>query len=93
MKRSTASPPPKPTLWRNVRIAILLRVLAIAAYSTWYDRFSTTRWTSTLWVGIFPIDADGNPGTEQWLARLSPGDVAAIETFLNSEAHRHGVSV
>ena len=93
MKRHAATPPPKPTLWRNVRILILLLVLGIAAYSNWYDRYSTTSWEDTLWVGIFPIDADGNPGTQQWIARLSQDDVTAIETFLNSEAHRHGVTI
>jgi hypothetical protein len=80
-------------MWRNVRIAILLLVLAIAAYSNWYDRFSTTRWNDTVWIGIFPIDADGNSGTEKWLTHLSQDDVGAIETFLNSEAHRHGVTI
>jgi hypothetical protein len=80
-------------MWRNVRIAILLLVLAIAAYSNWYDRLSTTDWDETLWVGVFPIDADGNLGTANWLARLGQDDVTAIETFLNAEAHRHGVSI
>jgi len=80
-------------MWRNIRILFLLLLLGIAAYSNWYDRASTTDWDETLWVGIFPIDADGNPGTASWLARLSQDDVTAIETFLNAEAHRHGVSI
>lgn len=80
-------------MWRNIRIAFLLLLLAIGAYSNWYDRASTTDWDETLWVGIFPIDADGNAGTSRWLAGLSPDDVAGIETFLNAEAHRHGVAI
>jgi hypothetical protein len=80
-------------MWRNIRIAFLLLVLAVAAYSNWYDRLSTTDWDETLWVGVFPIDADGNRGTAKWLARLTQDDVTAIETFLNDEAHRHGVTI
>jgi hypothetical protein len=91
--RARKPPPPAPTLWRNVRIAFLLLLLAIAAYSNWYDQLSTTDWDETLWVGIFPIDADGGRGTAQWLARLSPEDLSAIERFLNDEAHRHGVTI
>jgi len=78
-------------MWRNIRIAFLLLLLAIGAYSNWYDRMSTTDWDETLWIGVFPVDADGNPGTARWLARLEQDDVTAIESFLNAEAHRHGV--
>jgi len=86
-------PQPAPTFWRNIRIAFLLLLLAIAAYSNWYDRWSTTDWDETLWVGVFPIDADGGRGTASWLAQLSQEDVSAIEEFLNAEAHRHGVGI
>jgi hypothetical protein len=84
---------PKPTLWRNVRIAFLLLLLAIAAYSNWYDRLSTTDWDETLWIGVFPVATDDNPGTADWIARLSQDDVADIERFLNDEAKRHGVAI
>jgi hypothetical protein len=93
LKPRTGTRPPAPTMWRNIRIAFLLMLLAIGAYSNWYDRASTTDWDETLWIGVFPIDADGHPGTSQWLARLSQDDVTAIETFLNAEAHRHGVAL
>ena len=35
-------------MWRNLRIAILLLILGMAAYSNWYDRYSTTDWDETL---------------------------------------------
>jgi hypothetical protein len=85
------APENPPTFWRNLRIAFLLIILGIAGYSTLYDRLSTTDWDETLWIGVFPIDADGKPGTAAWLARLDQDDVADIEQFLNDEAHRHGV--
>lgn len=93
MTRRPTKTPPAPTLWRNLRIAFLLLLLAIAAYSTLYDRLSTTDWDETLWIGVFPVDADGGRGTSEWLARLSNEDVAPIEDFLNAEAHRHGVTI
>jgi hypothetical protein len=93
LKRRAASPPPKPTLWRNLRIAFLLLLLGIAAYSNWYDRLSTTDWDETLWIGVFPVAADDHPATAKWLARLSQDDVIDIERFLNAEAKGHGVTI
>ena len=57
-------------VWRNVRIAILLLILGIAAYSNWYDRLSTTDWDETLYIGVFPIDDADNEVTRDYIARL-----------------------
>jgi hypothetical protein len=43
-------------VWRKVRIAFLLLFLGIAAWSNWYDRFSTTDWDETLYIGVFPVE-------------------------------------
>jgi hypothetical protein len=80
-------------VWRNVRIAILLLVLAIAAYSNWYDRLSTTDWDETLWIGVFPINADNGDAGAQYIGDLSTADLADIEVFINNEAHRYGVGI
>ena len=80
-------------MWRNIRIAILLLILGIAAYSNWYDRLSTTDWDETLYIGVFPIDDAGNEVTRDYIARLSADHVADIEQFLNREAHRYGITI
>jgi hypothetical protein len=90
-RRKTAARPP--TLWRNVRIAFLLLALGIAAYSNWYDRLSTTDWDETLWIGVFPLNAENSQVTANYLERLSQDDVADIELFLNREAQRYGVAI
>jgi hypothetical protein len=79
-------------VWRKLRIAVLLLILAIAAYSTWYDRASTTNWERTLWIGVFPINEGGDAG-RQYIADLSTADVADIESFINREARRYGVQL
>jgi hypothetical protein len=80
-------------MWRNVRIAILLLVLGLAAYSNWYDRLSTTDWDETLWIGVFPLNAEGSPATAAYLERLSQEDVSDIEQFLKREARRYGIAI
>jgi hypothetical protein len=80
-------------MWRIVRIAVLLLVLAIAAYTTLYDRLSTTDWDRTLWIGVFPVDVGNSEVSARYIAELTPEHLADIEQFINTEAHRHGIAV
>ncbi len=80
-------------VWRKLRIGLLLLVLAIAAWSNWYDRLSTTDWDETLTVGVFPIGDADDPRTADYIARLSTADVAEIEAFLNEEAAEYGIGI
>jgi hypothetical protein len=80
-------------MWRKLRIAILLFILAVAVYSNWYDRLSTTDWDETLWIGIFPVNADDGEVGARYIASLSAQDLADVEAFINEEAHRYGVRI
>lgn len=80
-------------MWRTIRIGFLLLVLAITAWSNWYDRFSTTDWDETLLIGVFPVNPDGNEASERYIAALRTEDFADIAEFLNEEAERHGVPI
>jgi hypothetical protein len=76
--------------WRNLRIAILLLVLIWAAGHTWLERIASTSWKEPLWVGIFPVNADGTPGTQSYIDALDEREFADIEDFITREAHRYG---
>lgn len=78
-------------MWKTLRIAVLLIVLAVVAGRTWLDQVQTQSWKNTLWVGIFPLNGDGSPGAERYIADLSPEDFTGIETFFQREAHRFQV--
>ncbi len=80
-------------MWRQLRILFLLLILGIAAWSTFYDRLSTTDWDETLWIGVFPINGEGGQATSDYLASLTAGDVADIERFINREAREFGVAI
>lgn len=81
------------SVWRSIRIGFLLFVLAIAAWSTWYDRLSTTDWDEPLHIGIFPINPEGAGSSDAYIERLSQQDFADIAAFINEEASRHGVGI
>ena len=80
-------------MWRNIRIFILLLVLLWAAVHTWFDRYYSTGWKQPLWVGIFPINADGSAAAQNYIDGLETREFADIEDFMAREAHRYGKQV
>jgi hypothetical protein len=80
-------------MWRVLRITILSVVLFIVAGQAWLDRFSTTRWQYTVYVGAFPVNADGSDVTARYLAQLDQRDLDEVDAFLKAEAHRYAVAV
>jgi len=79
-------------VWKALRITLLLLVLAVVAGQQLLDRIGTQSWKETLWVGLFPLDADHSPAAQRYLAALGPQDFADIETFFAREGRRYGVS-
>jgi hypothetical protein len=80
-------------VWRKLRIVVLMLVLGIAAYSTLYDRLTTTSWDRTLWIGVFPINADDSQASGDYISALNTERLADIERFINSEAKRYGITL
>ncbi|MBS0422383.1 MAG: hypothetical protein JSR66_32050 [Proteobacteria bacterium] len=80
-------------MWRNIRIAILLIVLLWAAVHTSFERYGSTRWKDPLWVGIFPVNADGTTTAQSYVDGIDIGDFADIGDFMAREAHRYGKSL
>ena len=80
-------------MWRLLRITVLSLTLFAVAALTWVDRERTTDWDNTLWIGIFPINADGRPETARYIAGLERSRLGAIEGFFAREARRHGIAL
>lgn len=80
-------------MWKTIRITVLLIVLVVVAGQTWLDRVQTQSWKNPLWVGIYPLNADGSSGAQQYIANLSADDFTSIETFFAREGHRFGLTL
>lgn len=78
-------------MWRGIRIAILLTVLVFVALGSIGDRLRTTDWDDTLWVGIFPINGDGQATTDRFIDALRVEQFADIEEFFSREAEDFGI--
>ncbi len=63
-KRPIEAAPTSPVSHRIQKPAhiFLLLVLLLVALSTWQDRYRSTRWREPLYVAIYPIAADAQPG-------------------------------
>ena len=80
-------------MWKTIRISFLLLVLVVVAGQALLDHFETRSWKNTLWVGVFPLNGDGSPRAESYIASLSPEDFTSIETFFQEQAQHYGISV
>lgn len=80
-------------MWRALRIGFLLLVLLVVAGQALIDRFSTTSWRRTVYVGAFPVSADASPVTADYLRHLNQGDIDEVSEFITAEARRYGVGV
>ncbi len=79
--------------FKNIRIVILLSLLALAAIYTQDQRLNTTSWYQPIEVTIFPINGDGSTNTERYIQQLSTKNFQDIDSFFIREAKRYSLIV
>lgn len=80
-------------MFKAVRISILLFILFFVAVSTWLTQARSTDWNNSLWVKVYPINADNSPESTQYIANLELRDFDGIESFLTREAAKYAVAL
>lgn len=80
-------------MFKTLRIVFLLLIFATVAQTAWQARSRATAWQDTLYVGIYPIAADGAATTRSHVAALQADSFSAIDTFFDAEAKRHHLAV
>jgi hypothetical protein len=80
-------------MFKAVRIAALLLILFFVAVNTWLSQSRSTDWNNSLWVKIYPINADGSDESARYIEGLDISTFAGIETFIAREAVRYGKTV
>jgi hypothetical protein len=80
-------------LFKFLRIAILLLILATVAQEAWLSQARITAWKEPVRVAIYPISGDGGAATTAYLLRLRPATFAPIEDFFVEEAQRYHLNV
>jgi hypothetical protein len=77
-------------MFKAIRIAILLFVLLFVSLSTWLTSARSTDWNNSLWLKIYPINADGSEASSREIARLKTEHFIDVEEFVAREAGRYG---
>ena len=80
-------------MFRALRIALLLLVLATVAQEAWLARSRAISWQDPLRVAIYPINGDGSAAAARYVASLTPTGFASIERFFDEEARRYGKDI
>ena len=76
-------------MFKAVRISILLFILLFVGLSTFLTQARSTDWNNSLWIKIYPINADGSPEAANYIQGLNTSDFEGIETFLRRETQRY----
>ncbi len=77
-------------MFKAIRIGILLLILFFVAVSTWLTQARSTDWNNTLWVKVYPINADGSEVAALYIDSLVESDFSGIEEFIAREIRRFG---
>ncbi|MCU7940285.1 MAG: hypothetical protein KZQ64_00085 [gamma proteobacterium symbiont of Bathyaustriella thionipta] len=77
---------------KHLRVFILLLILLIVALGTWVTQMRTTDWSHELRVVIYPINADKNDITEDYILNLSEQDFTPIIEFFIAELAHYGIN-
>ncbi len=80
-------------MFKAIRIGILLFILFFVAVNTWLTQSRSTDWNNSLWVKIYPINADGTDISDRYIKTLKTDSFTDIETFITREANRYGKTI
>ncbi len=77
-------------MFKAFRIGVLLLVLFFVATSTWLRAARSTDWNNSLYLKVYPINADGSPTVSRYIDRLDVDHFQDIEAFIAREVERYG---
>lgn len=80
-------------MFKAFRIAVLLLILFFVSLSTWLAQARSTNWNNSLWIKVYPINADGSDSSRDYIATLEVDDFASIESFFAREIEKYGHSL
>ncbi len=80
-------------MFKAIRITILLLILFFVAVSTWLTQSRSTDWNNSLWVKIYPINADNSVESRRYIESLTVDSFRSIEGFVAREIGKYGHEV
>lgn len=78
-------------MWRKLRIAVLLSILAIVSLGTWWQSNVNENWDKTFRITIYPVSNDGSTEVSNYINSLSANIFSPIPDFLQKQAADYGL--
>lgn len=79
-------------MWRNLRIIILLLILATVIQQTWLDK-ADLAWKHNLYVAVYPVNADASANVSAYLHTLTVDDFEPIAEYFAEEATQYNLGL
>lgn len=76
-------------MFKAIRISILLFILLFVGLSAFLTQARSTDWNNSLWIKIYPINADGSTESDAYIDTLKSADFEALEAFIKRETERY----
>lgn len=80
-------------MFKAIRIFILLLILLFVSVNTWLTQSRSTDWNNSLYVKVYPINADASGRVAKYIDSLKLDDFRSIEDFIAREVARFGRDV
>jgi len=79
--------------FKQIRITLLLLILTYVALDAFISNKRATEWKHPLRVVIYPINADGNPTTDQYISQFNNQSFDNFKPLLERGASRYGLNL
>ena len=80
-------------MFKAIRIGVLLFILLMVVLNTWLTQARSTDWKNSLWVKVYPVNADGSDATARYIESLDLRHFEDIEAFFADEAEKYGHNI
>ena len=79
--------------FKNIRITLLLLILAYVGLDTLLNNKRATDWKHPLRVVIYPINGDGDRATDDYISQLTNEQFDDFQSLLTQEAARYSITL
>lgn len=79
-------------MWRNLRIIILLLILATVVQQTWQDK-AALDWKHNFYVAVYPINVDGSEQVAAYIKTLTRDDFEPMAEYFAEEGDRYSLGM
>lgn len=80
-------------VFKKLRIAVLLYILVFVAVGQLLDRSRARDWDRSLWVNVYPVNANGSESTASFIDSLPPDAYATVESYFEGQAETYGLAL